>query len=210
MFLFVARSYTFVHMAICYRCVFIPLYLSRESVCVQMAPVHWRDAERLQLHQFSVNIERPLASSVGAGRTPSTAPRGIQAAALPGTAAAFGAGLYGSGAAGLESPPQVTRIFQQSFNRENLLYEVIAKGGAARDAEIIKCVSCVLHLFFFLYLDSSRHVFFPTRSCCRRYVTAHQRESGIVYCLSKRDCEELATKLNKAIVTANRRPIATW
>lgn len=103
----------------------------------QMAPVHWRDAERMGFAAFPVPKEPPPG---GAGGAPAVAavPRGIRAAPMPGSAAAAGADVYRDGSAASALPRPVTRVFQQSFNRSNLTYAVVAKGGAARDAEIIK------------------------------------------------------------------------
>ena len=105
-----------------------------------MAPVQWRDAERMGFAAFPVPKEPPPG---GAGAHAAAAavavPRGIRAAPMPGSAAAAGADLYRDGSVAAASLPRpVTRVYQQSFNRSNLTYAVVAKGGAARDAEIIK------------------------------------------------------------------------
>ena len=62
----------------------------------------------------------------------------------------------------------------------------------------------------------------PSVCCARRYVREHARQCGIVYCLSKRDCETMAEKINKEVAWpqgaaggagggANaRRQVATW
>lgn len=71
-------------------------------------------------------------------------------------------------------------VFQGSFNRPNLQYSVIAvQGGGGRKNTTAKSV----------VVDLVRHRF-PPRTC------------GIVYCLSKRDCEEMAAELRKAGVLA--------
>lgn len=130
-----------------------------------MAPVHWRDVQRMGLEQFEVAKEPPPAAAgplaaAAPARTAAAAPRGIRAAPLPGSAAAAGAAMFRSGDDLPCGPPALTRIFQQSFNRTSegreervarqgwellltaaladLTYDVISKGGAARDNAIIE------------------------------------------------------------------------
>lgn len=115
-------------------------FVRSHSSHLQMAPVHWRDAQRMQLHRFPDISTEPVPSGAAEAADPSIRPRApIRAAAVPGSAAAQGASIYRAGDVGaLDGPPQVTRVFQQSFNRENLEYEVVCLSGAKRDAAIIK------------------------------------------------------------------------
>ncbi|XXQ32769.1 ATP-dependent DNA helicase [Plasmodiophora brassicae] len=67
-------------------------------------------------------------------------------------------------------------VFRQSFNRTNLFYEVRRKGSKASTvADIVKFIS-----------DKG-----------------YMGESGIVYCLSKNDCEWVAAELNRRNVKAD-------
>ncbi len=59
------------------------------------------------------------------------------------------------------------KVFLQSFNRPNLIYEVRPKGGGK------KCIEEMASLVHARYA----------------------RQSGIVYCFSRRECEEVAQKL---------------
>ncbi|CEO96678.1 hypothetical protein PBRA_005282 [Plasmodiophora brassicae] len=67
-------------------------------------------------------------------------------------------------------------VFRQSFNRTNLFYEVRRKGSKASTvADIVKFIS----------------------------EKGYMGESGIVYCLSKNDCEWVAAELNRRNVKAD-------
>ncbi|KAL2870775.1 RecQ family helicase MusN [Aspergillus lucknowensis] len=60
-------------------------------------------------------------------------------------------------------------IFTQSFNRPNLTYEVRPKGKAA---ELVRSIACII-------------------------TGSYRNKSGIVYCLSRDNCEKVAEKLRK-------------
>ena len=67
-------------------------------------------------------------------------------------------------------------VFSQSFNRPNLIYEVIPKSGAKNGA-----FQDILH----------------------KTKVQYKNQPGIVYCLSRKNCEDLAEKLQKEGVRAH-------
>ena len=64
---------------------------------------------------------------------------------------------------------QKCEVFTQSFNRPNLNYEVRSKGKAK---DVLECMATTIH-------------------------TSYKSQSGIIYCLSKKNCEDIAEKLRK-------------
>jgi superfamily II DNA helicase RecQ len=67
-------------------------------------------------------------------------------------------------------------VHKQSFNRENLLYTVKQKGSEKKLLEDLK-----------------------------EYILARKDQSGIIYCLSRRDTEELSETLLKEIPQMKRK-----
>ncbi|KAK6351387.1 ATP-dependent DNA helicase sgs1 [Orbilia javanica] len=67
------------------------------------------------------------------------------------------------------------KIFKQSFNRPNLIYEVRRKGKGAQ------VIQDIIHLI----------------------QNSYKGKCGIVYCLSKRDCEQVSAQLKAAKISAN-------
>lgn len=62
------------------------------------------------------------------------------------------------------------KLFSQSFNRPNLTYEILAK--PASGPGVLKAIAEIIR-------------------------TSHKGEAGIIYCFSRNNCEDLATKLHK-------------
>ncbi|RVD88738.1 uncharacterized protein DFL_002912 [Arthrobotrys flagrans] len=67
------------------------------------------------------------------------------------------------------------KIFKQSFNRPNLVYEVLRKG---KGPQVIQDIINLIQ-------------------------NSYKGKCGIVYCLSKRDCEQVSEQLRKARISAN-------
>ena len=62
------------------------------------------------------------------------------------------------------------KLFSQSFNRPNLMYEMFPKPGTTNGLQ--KAIANIIR-------------------------TKHNREAGIIYCFSRKNCEDLASKLHK-------------
>ncbi|RYG42903.1 ATP-dependent DNA helicase RecQ, partial [archaeon] len=130
---------------------------------LRMAPVKAKDAAHLKLPPNMVAaraLQLTLSLAASAAR--------IQAAALPsGGRASAGGAIVGGLSAAHRIPVSLTRVFEQSFNRRNLFYEVRKKSSTTKAIVDI--------------------------------IRGHPKESGIVYCLSRADCESLCDKLNSEL-----------